>query len=52
MGDAEIFGAGVFISLWLVSFFGYSALQLRKGYQGGASRRGTATPLDKLVANP
>jgi hypothetical protein len=33
MGDFEIFVGGAFVTVWLVSFFGYSALQLRKGYQ-------------------
>lgn len=33
MGDAEIFGAGIFISFWVVSFFGFSAYQLRKTYK-------------------
>lgn len=33
MGDAQIFAGGVFVTLWLVSFFGYSAFQLRRGYQ-------------------
>lgn len=32
MGDAEIFGGGVFITVWLVLFFGYSAFQLRRSY--------------------
>ncbi len=33
MGDREIFGGGVFVSLWLVLFFVYSAYQLRKTYE-------------------
>ena len=33
MGDTTIFGAGVFASLWVIGFFGFSAYELRKGYQ-------------------
>lgn len=43
MGDLQIFGGGVFITLWLVLFFGYSAYALRKGYQPKA-------PITKLAA--
>lgn len=32
-GDAGIFGAGVFVSLWVVLFFGFSAYEMRKGFQ-------------------
>ncbi len=30
MGDVHIFSGGVFVTLWLVSFFAYSAFQLRR----------------------
>jgi len=42
MGDVHIFSGGVFVTLWLVSFFGYSAFQLR---------RTVATPIPALRKN-
>lgn len=38
MSDPQIFGTGVFVSLWLVSFFVFSAYELRKGYQNTGPR--------------
>lgn len=52
MGDSEILAVGVFISLWLVAFFGYSAYELRRGYAANNPRleKASATSHEALTA--
>jgi hypothetical protein len=38
MGDSNIFSGGLFMTLWLVAFFGYSFYELRRGYPELAPR--------------
>lgn len=42
MADAQVFWVGIFTSLWVALFFGFSGYQIRKTYSVGASKAATS----------